>query len=116
VQPWDTLVLSNSVRAGVHGLAKTLSNNLAPEGITVNCIVPGVIQTDRIVQLASAQVEREGISFEEAMAAMGERAPMKRVGRVEEFGAAVAFLASEQAGFITGVSLRVDGGAYSGLL
>jgi len=116
VQPWDALVLSNSVRAGVHGMAKTLSNNVAAEGITVNCIVPGAIQTDRIEYLANAQAEREGISFEEAMASMGERSPMKRVGRMDEFGAAVAFLASERASYITGVSLRVDGGTYAGLL
>lgn len=116
VQPWDNLVLSNALRAGVHGLAKTLANNLATEGITVNCIVPGVIHTDRVDELTRMRAEKEGVSFEEAMVAMGERAPMKRVGHVDEFGAAVAFLASEHASFITGVSLRVDGGAYAGLL
>jgi 3-oxoacyl-[acyl-carrier protein] reductase len=116
VQPWDNLVLSNATRAGVHGLAKTLANNVAPEGITVNCIVPGPIHTDRVDQLVKVRVEQEGISLEEAMAAMGDRTAMKRVGHVDEFGAAVAFLASEQASFITGVSLRVDGGAYAGLL
>lgn len=116
IEPWDNLVLSNAVRAGVHGLAKTLANNLAPEGITVNCINPGPIHTDRIEQLANNAVEEQGISFDEALNALGSRTAMKRIGQVEEFGATVAFLASEQASFITGSSVRVDGGAYSALI
>jgi 3-oxoacyl-[acyl-carrier protein] reductase len=118
VQPgdWANLVLTNSMRTGVHGLAKTLAHNLATEGITVNCIAPGPILTDRTDELARSRAEREGISYEEAVAAMGQLTALKRLGRVEEFGPAVAFLASEQASFITGVSLRVDGGEHVGLL
>jgi 3-oxoacyl-[acyl-carrier protein] reductase len=116
VQPWDNLVLTNATRAGIHGLAKTLANNLATEGITVNCIIPGPILTDRTDELAKAAVEQQGITYEEAVANMGKSTAMQRLGRVEEFGAAVAFLASEQASFITGSSIRVDGGSYTALL
>lgn len=116
MQPMDSLVLSNATRASVHGLAKTLANNLAPEGITVNCICPGPIHTARIDELSEARAEREGISFDEALKGWGESTAMKRIGNVEEFGATAAFLASQQASFITGVALRVDGGAYRGLI
>jgi 3-oxoacyl-[acyl-carrier protein] reductase len=94
VQPgdWANLVLTNSMRTGVHGLAKTLAHNLATEGITVNCIAPGPILTDRTDELARSRAEREGISYEEAVAAMGQLTALKRLGRVEEFGPAVAFL------------------------
>ena len=116
IEPWDNMVLSNSIRAGVHGLAKTLSTNYAADGITVNCIVPGPIHTDRIDSLAKTRAEREGITFEEALSKLGQFAAMKRLGRVEEFGDAVAFLASENASFITGSSLRIDGGGYRALV
>lgn len=113
---WPNLILTNTVRSGVQGTAKTLSHNLATEGITVNCVCPGPILTDRTDELAKARAEREGISYDEAVSAMGQLTGMKRIGHVDEFGPAVAFLASEQASFITGVSLRVDGGEYGGLL
>lgn len=115
-QPLDNLILSNAVFAAVHGLAKTLANNLATEGITVNCINPGPILTDRIRELSRAQAEREKISLEEALASWGQATRMKRAGEPMEFGEAVAFLASERASFITGTSLSVDGGAHAGLL
>lgn len=114
-QPLDNLTLSNAIFAAIHGLAKTLANNLATEGITVNCINPGPILTDRIRELSQAQAEREQISLEEALAAWGEATRMRRVGQPQEFGDVVAFLASERASFITGVSVLVDGGAYGGL-
>lgn len=118
VQPgeWAHLVLTTTVRSGIHGLAKTLAHNLATEGITVNCVAPGPILTDRTDELAKARAAREGISYDDAVAAMGQLTAIKRLGRVEEFGPAVAFLASEQASFITGVTLRVDGGEHTGLL
>ncbi|MBE7469473.1 MAG: SDR family oxidoreductase [Anaerolineales bacterium] len=113
-EPLDNLILSNSIRPAVHGLAKTLSQELAPYGITVNNVMPGTIQTDRIEQLAQARAQKNEQSVAEAIAAMGQAVPLGRVGQPEEFGAVVAFLASERASYITGVSLPVDGGRIKG--
>lgn len=116
IQPIDNLLLSNAIFTSVHGLAKSLANTLAQEGITVNCISPGPVRTDRIQELAEHQAQEQGISVEEALAAWGSSTRMGRVGDPTEFGKTVAFLASEWASFITGSSIRVDGGAYGGLL
>jgi 3-oxoacyl-[acyl-carrier protein] reductase len=104
------LVLSNSIRPAVHGLAKTLATQLAPYGITVNNVMPGTIHTDRVEQLAQATAKKNDQTVAEAIALMGQAAALGRIGELEEFGAAVAFLASERASYITGVSLPVDGG------
>lgn len=109
-EPLDNLVLSNAIRAAVHGLAKTLSNQVALDGITVNTVMPGYTQTDRISQLAVATAAKGGKSVEEVLADMGKPIPMGRVGQPEEFGALVAFLASERASYITGTTIPVDGG------
>lgn len=114
-QPIANLVLSNATRAGVHGLVKTLSRELAETGITVNAVCPGVIRTDRITQLAEQAAEREGITVEEAYAARSASIPMGRLGDPMEFGAAVAFLCSKQAAYITGSAIAVDGGMLAGL-
>lgn len=106
-QPVNNLVLSNSVRASVVGLMKTLANELAIHNITVNNVMPGYTETDRLKKL----IENTP-SFESAKAEI----PLGRFGRPEEFAAAVTFLASERASFITGVSLPVDGGWIKGLL
>jgi 3-oxoacyl-[acyl-carrier protein] reductase len=110
-EPVDNLVLSNSIRAAVHGLAKTLANQVGKDGITVNNVMPGYTQTDRIEQLAAVRAEQAGVSKAEIIANMGKPIPLGRVGQPEEFGALVAFLASEKASYITGVSIPVDGGA-----
>jgi len=115
-QPLDGLILSNSIRTGLHGWAKTLSNELAPCGITVNNVLPGFTLTDRVRSLARVQAEKEGVGPEEVMGRMEQAIPMKRLGRPEDVGDLVAFLASEQAGYITGVSIHIDGGFYSGLM
>jgi 3-oxoacyl-[acyl-carrier protein] reductase len=107
-QPVSNLVLSNSVRASVAGLVKTLSTELGPYNITVNNVMPGYTETDRLKHLA-----QDNPSFE--LSAKAE-IPLGRFGKPEEFAAAVTFLASERAAFITGVSLAVDGGWIKSLL
>ena len=110
-QPIGNLILSNSIRAGVTGLAKTLSLELAPDGVTVNCLAPDAILTDRMRQLAVAG----GGDPEEQLKARAARSPMGRFGDPAEFGAACAFLCSKQAGYITGQTLGVDGGSLTGV-
>jgi len=114
-QPLDNLILSNTARAGLTGYLKTLSNVVAPFGITVNAVCPGYTKTQRIVNLARS-FSKSGQGFEEDFYRRLEKdIPMKRLGDPLDFGKAVTFLASEQAGYITGVSLPVDGGFIKGL-
>ena len=114
-QPLEKLVLSNATRAGVHGVVKTLSREIAATGVTVNAVCPGTTRTDRITELASQEAEREGITLDEAYARRATAVPLGRIGDPMEFGAAVTYLASKQAGFITGIALPVDGGFMAGL-
>jgi len=100
-QPVNNLILSNSVRASVAGLVKTLSNELAMYKITVNNVMPGYTETERLKELIESNP-----SFNSAK----NEIPLGRFGTPEEFSAAVAFLASERASYITGISLAVDGG------
>jgi 3-oxoacyl-[acyl-carrier protein] reductase len=106
-QPINNLMLSNSVRAAVTGLMKTLANELAEYNITVNNVLPGYTETERLKDL---------IDNNPSFASVKAEIPLGRFGRPEEFAAAVTFLASERASFITGVSLPVDGGWIRGLL
>jgi 3-oxoacyl-[acyl-carrier protein] reductase len=115
-QPIDGLILSNAVRAGVHGWAKSLANELAPFGITVNNILPGYTMTDRVRGMAEALARKQGASIEDVYNDMASAVPMGRIGRPEDFGELAAFLASEQAGYITGASIPIDGGFYKGLM
>ena len=108
-QPIGNLILSNALRAAVTGMAKTLSQEVAADGITVNCVAPGRILTDRLIQL-------NGGSEEAARQSAGQGVPMKRVGAPADMGNAIAYLCSEEAGYITGVTLQVDGGLIQGLL
>jgi len=110
-QPIPNLTLSNSLRGAVTGLAKTLSRELGKDAITVNCLAPDAILTDRIRQIAAAS----GGDPEERVKQMAVGAPMGRLGDPSEFGAACAFLCSLQAGYITGQTLGVDGGALLGV-
>ena len=115
-QPVDGLILSNSIRAAVTGFAKTLANEVASFGITVNNVMPGYTRTERLDQLAADIAERSGGSIDDAFAAWEGQIPIGRVGDPREFGALVAFLASERASYITGTSIAVDGGAVKALL
>jgi 3-oxoacyl-[acyl-carrier protein] reductase len=115
-QPIEGLVLSNSLRAAVTGLAKTLAVELAPHNILVNCVAPGYTRTDRVVELANATAEREGITPGQAEGRIVEKIPLGRMGTPEEFAAVIAFLASPAASFVTGVTIPVDGGWVRGLL
>jgi 3-oxoacyl-[acyl-carrier protein] reductase len=114
-EPIDGLLTSNAVRPGVVGLAKSLSRELGPEGITVNCVLPGYIRTERLRELAVNKGEREGRSVDEVFAGWGAENPVGRIGSPEEVGALVAFLASKRASFINGQSILVDGGGVRSL-
>lgn len=110
-EPIKSLILSNTVRPGVIGLAKTLSIELAPDNITVNNVCPGRILTDRTLQGSTMRRKlAQGISEEKALEDLAKDIPMGRIGSPEEVGALVAFLASQQAGYITGTTIQVDGG------
>jgi 3-oxoacyl-[acyl-carrier protein] reductase len=111
VQPIPNLVISNALRSSIVGWAKTLATEVAKDGITVNVVLPGRIQTDRIQELDGANARARGLSVEEVAAASQAAIPAGRYGRVEEFADAVCFLASERASYVTGSLLRVDGGA-----
>jgi 3-oxoacyl-[acyl-carrier protein] reductase len=115
-QPVDGLMLSNSLRAGVTGFARTLANEVARDGITVNNILPGYTRTERVESLARAAAERDGTPVEESLKKWENEIPMGRSGEPREFAALAAFLASERASFITGTSITVDGGWTRSLL
>ena len=113
-QPLPTLMLSNSVRSATTAWAKTLADQVAGDGITVNTLAPGRIDTERVRQIDDDVAERTGRSREEVEADAMKTIPLQRYGQPAEFGAAAAFLASQQAAYITGVTLLVDGGLFRG--
>jgi 3-oxoacyl-[acyl-carrier protein] reductase len=115
VQPIPNLVMSNALRSSIVGWAKTLASEVAKDGVTVNLVLPGRIQTDRVEELDAANAAAQGKSAEEIAAAARAAIPAGRYGRVEEFADAVCFLASERASYITGSLVRVDGGAVRGI-
>lgn len=110
-EPIPNLMISNAVRLAVAGMAKTLSREVAEYGITVNNLGPGPTTTDRALELADARAEKKGIDRDEELKNTAKNIPLGRLARPEEQAAAAAFLASEHGGYITGISLIVDGGA-----
>lgn len=115
-QPVDNLILSNALRAAVTGFARTLANEVASFGVTVNNLLPGYTLTDRVEQLTSASAAKEGVSVADVRARWESQIPMKRLGEPREFAALAAFLASDRASYITGQSIAVDGGWIRSLL
>jgi 3-oxoacyl-[acyl-carrier protein] reductase len=115
-QPIADLLLSNMARAGLTGFLKTVATEVAAAGITVNALLPGVHKTSRVQQLVRDRAQREARAEEEIYAEMMANIPCRQIGDPDNFGAAAAFLASTQAGYITGQNLLVDGGSYKGLL
>jgi 3-oxoacyl-[acyl-carrier protein] reductase len=115
-QPVDNLILSNSIRAAVTGFARTLANEVAPFGITVNNVLPGYTRTDRVEELAARNAAQRGTSRDDEFAKWEREIPMGRLGDPREFAAVVAFLASERASYVTGTSVPVDGGWIKALL
>ena len=115
-QPIDGLMLSTSIRSAVTGFSRTLANEVAAEGVTVNTILPGFMNTERVVELNQVTAAREGVSVEQVERRVREQIPMHRIGEPHELAALATFLASERAGYITGQSIAVDGGWIRGLL
>lgn len=115
-QPLPGLMLSNSIRAAVVGWAKTLADEVGPAGVTVNNVCMGWIHTERVEAVLQHKVKAEGVSYAQALEGVRAAVPLRRIGRPEELGDLVAFLASERASYVTGVSWLIDGGLHRGLL
>jgi len=115
-QPIPWILLSNTARAGLTGFMKTVAREIAASGVTINAVLPGVHDTDRVRQTAHSRTKTEGLTYEQAMDSQRGTNPMRALGTSEDFGAVVAFLCSQQARFITGENVLVDGGAYAGLV
>jgi 3-oxoacyl-[acyl-carrier protein] reductase len=111
VQPIPNLVMSNALRSSLVGWSKTLASEVAKDGITVNLVLPGRINTDRLGELDAANAKAQGKSVEEVAETARAAIPAGRYGSVEEFADVVCFLASERASYVTGSMTRVDGGA-----
>jgi 3-oxoacyl-[acyl-carrier protein] reductase len=115
-QPVSNLILSNTARAGVLGFMKSLAQQTAASGITVNTLCPGYHLTQRLKALGVSASEKEGIAVEEVYARWAASTPMNRLGDPREFAAVVAFMCSERASYLTGTVVQVDGGAYQALI
>ena len=115
-QPIPHLILSNTVRAGVIGLAKSLALELAPKNIRVNNILPGTTLTDRVTSLGTIRAEAEGVSLDDILERDAAQIPMGRIGSPQEFANVVVFFASPAASYVTGTTVQVDGGNTRGLL
>jgi 3-oxoacyl-[acyl-carrier protein] reductase len=109
-QPVAGLMLSNSLRAAVSGFARTLASEVAPDGITVNTLLPGYTRTERVVELSGHIATTEQVSVDSVYGRWEKEIPMGRLGEPREFAALAAFLASERASYITGQAIAVDGG------
>ena len=109
--PVTGLFLSNSLRMGVLGWAKALSDEIAPFGITVNTVCPGYTKTERVEAILDAQSKSSGLMKKDIEKSIAENIPMKRVGEAEDLAGLITFLASEKANYMTGLAVQVDGGS-----
>lgn len=114
-EPLSYLALSNTLRAAVVTWAKSLATDVGPSGITVNSILTGYFDTERIAQLNAKKAEQMGIPQEEVRSEMESKVPVKRIGKPEEYGYLAAFLASDKAAYITGTQIPIDGGLLKSL-
>jgi len=114
-QPLPNLGVSNTIRGAVANWSKTLANELGGHGITVNNVLPGATNTQRLTEIASVKANKTGESVAEILTEMGQESPMKRIAEPEEVAAAVAFLVSAEASYINGINLPVDGGRTKSL-
>lgn len=114
-QPIDNLVLSNSLRTGVIGFSKSLSNEVAKYNITVNCVAPGFTLTNRLYELAVERAKNEQKSHEEVLADMAKEIPMRRLALPNEIASVIVFIASTKASYLTGNTIQIDGGWIKGL-
>jgi 3-oxoacyl-[acyl-carrier protein] reductase len=115
-EPYPNLLLANSVRAGLHGAMATLAREVASKGITVNNLLPGLMDTPALQRVYRAQARRENISEDDAKRRMAASVPARRLGTTEDFGPACAFLCSRLASYITAQNLTIDGGLVRALL
>jgi 3-oxoacyl-[acyl-carrier protein] reductase len=115
-QPIDGLILSNSVRAAVVGLGKTLASEFGPQGVLVNSVCPGYFHTERVESLAQKLAAASGGTVQDMIDKWSAAAALKRIGDPAEFGPLVAFLCSEKAAYMTGTAIAIDGGLSRGLL
>ncbi|MBZ5536699.1 MAG: SDR family oxidoreductase [Acidobacteriia bacterium] len=114
-QPSGNLLLSNVIRTAITGLSKSLSNEFATDNVLVNSVLPGYTFTERMSELSEAQAQTRGVSKDQIIAEWVQQIPMRRLGKPEELGALIAFLASERASYITGAAIQVDGGYIKGI-
>lgn len=110
IQPIPNLAISNALRSALVGWAKTLANEVAGEGVTVNCLAPGRIATDRVIEFDQNRAQREGVTLEQIQKQSRAGIPAGRYGEPSEFAAMATFLASPRSSYVTGGVIRIDGG------
>ena len=115
-QPIAGLILSSTARAGLLGFVKSVANEISASGVTINTVCPGYTRTERVTELFANMAAKSGKSISDVEHDLVERIPARRIGKPEELAAAVAFLVSEPAAYITGATLQVDGGFIQGIL